>query len=265
MPHIRNEGADIWFEVEGSGEPVLFIQGVGVVGNGWRPQVEGLRGRYRVAVFDNRGIGRSGWEGGLSIAAMAGDARAVMDAAGWESCHVVGHSMGGVIAQELALEHPGRVRSLMLMCTVARGADAVRMSARMCWVAVRMRIGSRASRRRAFMGLIYPREFLEGARADALAEELAPLFGHDLAEQPRIAMKQAMALRRWDRRSELGGVGSRTLVVSAEHDPIAPVRSGRELAGLIPGAEFEVVRGASHGVTIHKAGEVNERISRWVG
>ena len=103
----------------------LLIQGVGVVGACWRPQVAALARHYQTLFFDNRGIGEStAGHGSVRIEAMAEDARALMDEAGWDSAHVMGHSMGGVIAQQLALDCPKRVRSLSLLCTFARGRDA---------------------------------------------------------------------------------------------------------------------------------------------
>jgi len=129
MPSWVNNGATIAFDCSGTGPPVLLIQGVGVIGRGWQPQVDGLAGEYSLYTFDNRGIGQSSLgDGALSIEAMAADAIAVMDAAGAARFHVVGHSMDGVIAQEVALRAPARVRSLCLMCTVERGRDASGMT-----------------------------------------------------------------------------------------------------------------------------------------
>ena len=96
MPTLERPDTTIHYEVDGSGPPVLLIQGVGVIGAGWMPQVEGLRNEFTLCVFDHRGIGRSGSIGRrLSIEAMAGDALALLDALGWERAHVAGHSMGG--------------------------------------------------------------------------------------------------------------------------------------------------------------------------
>lgn len=265
MPQLSHRGATLHYELHGDrGEPMLFIQGVGVVGNGWKPQVDGLAANHRLLTFDNRGLGQSTLpaDGTLSIEAMADDACALLDAAGWDAAHLVGHSMGGVIAQRLALTHPRRALSLALLCTVARGADAVRMTPRMIWTGLRTNVGTKAMRRRAFLELICAPEFLASADCAALARELAPLFGHDLAEQPPIAMKQAMALRRYDSSAELAKLaGIPTLVVSAEHDPIAPPRYGRQLATLIPGARFVEITGASHGVPIMRAAEVNQLLA----
>ena len=265
MPTFNHCGAALHYELHGhAGPPVLLIQGVGVIGHGWKPQVDGLASTHRMLTFDNRGIGLSSLRRGapFSIEQMAEDARALLDAAGWDSAHVVGHSMGGVIAQRLALAAPSRVQSLSLLCTVAHGADAVRMTPRMLWTALRSNLGPKPSRRRAFLGLIYPAPFLATADCAALAATLAPLFGHDLAGQSPVAMKQAMALRKHDCSPELSQLaGVPTLVLSAAHDPIAPPRFGRALAALIPGARFLEIPDASHAVPIQHAVEVNRLLA----
>lgn len=268
MPFIDHHGARLHYELHGkAGEPVLFIQGVGVIGHGWQPQVAGLAAHHRILTFDNRGIGKSTMIKGapFSIEQMADDARALMDAVGWISCHVAGHSMGGVIAERLAITHPHRVRSLALLCTVARGADAARIPAEIMGTALRVKLGPKASRRRAFLELIYPEPFLDTVDCDALAAQLAPLFGHDLATQPLIAVKQAMALRNHDCTSELPRLaGIPTLVVSATHDRIAPPRFGRQIAALIPGARCIEIPDASHGLPMHQADMLNRLIADFI-
>src|SRR5690606_7336525 len=133
------------------------IQGVGVHGRGWRPQVEGLSADFQCLVFDNRGMGASQPLGcPLTIHQLARDALHLMTHVGWESAHLVGHSMGGPIAIEMALIDRARVRSLSLLCTVARGRDATRLSGRMLKLGVLSRIGTRRSRRRAFLRMVFP-------------------------------------------------------------------------------------------------------------
>jgi len=125
MPILQTKNTPLYYEITGEGSPVLFIQGVGVIGEGWRPQVNGLSRKYRTMIFDNRGIGKSQpCAARLTIEDMAQDTMALMDEAGWKRAHVVGHSMGGLIAQQLALDHPSRVRSLSLLCTFAEGREA---------------------------------------------------------------------------------------------------------------------------------------------
>jgi pimeloyl-ACP methyl ester carboxylesterase len=256
---VEHRGCRLTYRVRGEGPPVLLIQGVGVHGDGWQPQVEALAARYRCLTFDNRGVGRSLPLGTrLSVAQMADDARTLMDAEGWQSAHVVGHSLGGLIALELALATPARVRSLALLCTGARGRDLVRLSWWALGVGVRTRLGTRRGRRSAFLEIVMPPAVLAAADRDDLAQRLAPIFGYDLADQPWVAIKQTAATRLYDATQRLGELaGFPTLVVSAAHDRIAPAALGRALAAGIPGSRYEEVADAAHGLTVQFAERVN--------
>lgn len=268
MPTIERDDATIAYEREGVGPPVLLIQGVGVIGAGWRPQVEGLRDRFTLASFDNRGIGRSRAAAGpTSIEAMAADALALLDALGWARAHVVGHSMGGLIAEQLALDAPERVRSLALICTPASGRAGARPSLRIAWIGLRMRVGTRRARRAAFLELILPASLRETTgHLDALAHEYAPLFGRDLADNPPIVLAQLRAMAKHDVRARLAELtGIPTLVVSADEDPIAPPAAGRDTASRIPGARHVVLPDTSHGVPITHAGRVNALLAEHLG
>src|SRR5580704_4755103 len=126
MPYVSSGGSNIYWEESGAGEPLLLIMGLGYSLEMWHRSRPALSAVYRTIVFDNRGVGRSDVPPGpYSIAQMASDAAAVLDAAGIESAHVFGMSMGGMIAQEFALQYPKRVRSLILGCTAAGGPEAV--------------------------------------------------------------------------------------------------------------------------------------------
>jgi pimeloyl-ACP methyl ester carboxylesterase len=249
---IACDGNTIAYVREGvAGDAVLLVQGAGVIGNGWRPQIDTLAATHDLIAFDNRGIGASSCHGPLSIEAMAADALAILDREGIDRAHVVGHSMGGLIAQEIALRAPGRVRSLALLCTFAHGGQAARFSLDLTLAAIAMRVGPRSRRRDAFLALVLPRPWLATQDRTALASSLAPLFGHDLAAQPRVVFTQLRAMGRYDPRARqhaLGGVP--TLVVSAAHDRIAPPAFGRELAAAIPGARFVEIADAGHAVPI---------------
>ena len=256
---VEHKGCRLVFNVRGDGPPVVLIQGVGVHGDGWLPQVKDLMRRYTCLTFDNRGMGASQPIGvSLTIEQMAEDTLVLLDALGWDSAHVVGHSLGGLIALHLALNARERVRSLGLLCTFAKGSVATSLTPKMLWLGLRTSIGPRRMRRRAFMEMILPPNALAKIDRDAAAESLAPLFGHDLADQPPVAMKQLGAMRNYDvtpRLEELAGLP--TLVVSAVHDPIAPPSAGRVLAGGIPQAHYVELPDASHGVPLQQADLIN--------
>jgi aminoacrylate hydrolase len=259
VPLLELPAATLSYLVTGNGPAVLLIQGVGVVGEGWRPQIDALRDRYTTVSFDNRGIGSSTIRSGkLSVEAMAEDALAIMDAERIDRFHVVGHSLGGLIAEEVALRAPGRVKSLALLCTFARGKQGARMTPAMIVTGLRTRIGTRAMRRSAFLGLVMPPAILTGRDRAAMAEELRLRFGRDLADQPPIILKQVTAMARYDASARFGQLaGIPTLVVSAALDRISLPAFGRELAASIPGARLVEIPDAGHGVTIHAPAEIN--------
>jgi 3-oxoadipate enol-lactonase len=126
MAFAESSGTRVWWDEHGSGEPLLLIMGLGFPASLWYRVLPRLSQSFRVLVFDNRGTGRTGAvPGPYAIEAMAGDAVAVLDAADARSAHVLGISMGGLIAQEVALSEPARVRSLILACTHPGGSATV--------------------------------------------------------------------------------------------------------------------------------------------
>lgn len=259
MPTIATKNARIQYWTTGSGPAVVLVQGVGVIGEGWRPQIDALKDRYRVVWIDNRGIGQSViTDGDLTIADMADDVLAVADAEDLQTFHLVGHSMGGLIAQQVALSARHRVLSLALMCTFFKGRQASTMSLPMLMVAIRSRIGTRRMRRRAFVEMVMTRDYLATVDRDELCEGLQGLFGRDLADQPPIIMKQLRAASRFDVSGRLGDLsGLPTLVLSAHHDLIARTEYGRALAAAIPGSRYVEIPDAGHAVTIQCADRVN--------
>ncbi len=256
---IEHAGCRLAYSVRGEGPPVIFIQGSGIHGEGWLPQVEPLSKDYQCLIFDNRGMGRSQPLGGrLTIEQMAEDVGVLMDAQGWKSAHIVGHSMGGLIAICFALSAPARVRSLSLLCTFSRGADATRLTWDMFWLGLRTYLGTRAMRRRAFLEMVMPPQVLAGADHEALADQLAPIFGHDLADHPSVVMKQLTAMRNYNATPHLRNLADiPTQVVAAKHDRIAKLQFGKSLAADIQGSRFVEFSDAAHGVCIQKADQIN--------
>jgi pimeloyl-ACP methyl ester carboxylesterase len=260
------KGCTFSFREQGTGEPVVFIQGVGLHGDGWLPQTTDLCHNFHVVSFDNRGMGNSQpLAVPITIEQMAADTLAIMDAANLPSAHLVGHSLGGCIAQQIALSAPHRVKSLSLLCTSARGADATGLTWKMLWLGTRTRVGTRRTRRLAFLRIVLSSEFLATHDGDEAARTFALLFGHDLADTPPVVMKQLSALRRFEvsaRLPELARIP--TLVLSAAEDIIFPSRCGRSLAEAIPGAQFMEVPSAAHGVTIEHADFINQLLTQHI-
>lgn len=255
---MEHQGCPLHAWLCGQGEPVLWVQGTGVGAAGWGPQVRALAPRWRGLSWDHRGFGQSQPEGAsTTVPLLAQDALALLDAAGWSAAHVVGHSLGGLVALELARQAPARVRSLALLCTFAHGGVPLRPAWEILWPGLRSRVGSARARRRAFLELVLSPEELAAPDLDARALTYGELFGHDLATTPPIVMRQMRAMGACDLRPELPALAGRpALVVSAEHDRLAPPWAGEALArGL--GARFELLKGAAHAVPVTQPERVN--------
>ncbi|HUQ87261.1 MAG TPA: alpha/beta hydrolase, partial [Vicinamibacterales bacterium] len=261
---IERNGVRLSYSVEGEGSPLLLLQGVGLPGHAWRPQVDVLRERFRVVTVDNRGVGgSSGGPEPLTIDDMAADAAAILDSENIDHAHVMGHSMGGLIALRFALMNPARIKSLVLAATFADGAAPTKFSWRMTTLGIRCRVGTRRMRRQAMLDMIMPAHYLRSIDRDQLAADLQLLFGRDLAEQPPIVMRQLRAMAGYSAVAHLRMLdGIPTLVVSGTHDPIAPPALGRAIAGGISSARFVEFTDASHALPIQCAARYNELIMR---
>jgi pimeloyl-ACP methyl ester carboxylesterase len=261
MPSIQLQDAEISYTESGQGPAALFVQGVGLAGRAWSPQTDELSRDHRCIRYDNRGLGDSrGDTRGLSVERMARDALGVLDALYIERAHVVGHSLGGVIAQRLALIAPERIASLSFMCTFAGGRDLLRPSARLIWLGVRSRVGSRGMRRRAFARLIMPDDYLAAQGAERVMTEMEHIFGRPLWQAPAIADLQLRALRAHDERDQLPRLAAlRCMVLSGRHDPIASHAANAALAAATR-APHHVWDDASHALPMQHTSAVNDAL-----
>lgn len=217
----------IHYEHDGEGPEVLLIQGTGIAGCGWSPQVEGLRDAFHLAWFDNPGVGRSDGPAG-GIERMVAAAVEVLDALGWQRAHVAGHSLGGIIAQRLALDHPSRVRSLALLNTLARGKSAFSFSPASLWLQTRMLVGPRDARRRAFY------EFVSTSPpTEERMGRLEAVFGRALCDLPPATRAQLGVLMKADHRAALAGLEVPSMVVGCMEDKPAPVSESHLLADIL--------------------------------
>lgn len=242
MPYAASQDASIFWEEEGAGEPVLLIMGLGYPAAMWFRVVPYLSDGYRTIRFDNRGVGSTGVPPGpYRIETMADDAAAVLDAAGVDAAHVVGASLGGVIAQELVLRHPGRVRSLVLACTHCAGPEAVPPSPE----ALAMLTDRASMTPRAAAEAALPFVYAAGTPRQRIDEDVAvrmrqPTEPSGYANQLQAAVSFGGT---WGR---LPSVGVPTLVVHGATDGLVPPENARILSERIPGARLEIVPAASH-------------------
>lgn len=241
MPYVTNEGADLYWEEHGRGTPVLLIMGLSFTHEMWYRLLPSLVDRFRVLLFDNRGMGRSSVpRGTYSVRKMARDAAAVMSAAGVSSAHVIGASMGGMIAQELALTRPELVKTLVLGCTTHSGLFGRWPDFKF----VPMRPGkSRLERERSVIKLLYA----DTTPLERIEEDIVLRAGCNWCQDGFV--RQFAGILTWSAYGRLPGLRQPTLVVHGEQDRLIPVANGRSLAARIPAARLEIVKDAGHVMT----------------
>jgi pimeloyl-ACP methyl ester carboxylesterase len=240
----RVDGTGIAWRAYGEGEPVLMIMGFMGSGRAWFRLLPHVSESHRAVVLDNRGTGESDRPLGLwSMEGLAADAVAVMDDAGIETAHVLGASMGGMIAQHVALDHPERVRSLTLACTHPGGPQHGPPPWRMyASLALRPVLGAQRT-----FPIVAPLLYAERTRRERPAR-LEEDGRFRVREQTPIltAPSQAAAIFRHDTRARLPELDMPVLVVHGEEDRLIPPSHGRELARLIPQARLELIPHCGH-------------------
>jgi pimeloyl-ACP methyl ester carboxylesterase len=240
MPFVENKGARIYWDEQGSGEPLLLIMGLSYPSYMWHRSRPALAKRFRTIALDNRGVGQSDAPPGVySMAMMAGDAAAVLDAAGTESAHVFGVSMGGMIAQEFALQYPNRVRSLILGCTAAGGPHAVQAEPEALQALLRHDVTPEESKE-AIIPFIYD----VATPFERIDEDMAIRMKWYPTAQGY--MGQLQGIFGWEAYSRIAQITVPTLVIHGETDRLVPAANARFIAERIPGAKLVLIPNASH-------------------
>jgi len=241
--HVAANGVDIYVEQVGQGPDVLLIGGLGDTVESWQFQLDGLADRYRVTAFDNRGAGRTRMpEGPTTIEAMADDAAAVLLALDIGSAHIAGFSGGSIIAQELALRHPGLVRSLVLQSTWPAPDPCLRAWMQFVRWLVEVAPSERAFLEGFFLDIYTARAYNDGTVAAIIDDVLA--FPHKQATEDVQSFLDACL--RHDTTDRLPQITAPTLVLSGGRDTTSRPELCRAVADLIPGAAFEVMEEESH-------------------
>jgi 3-oxoadipate enol-lactonase len=245
MAKVEVAGREFHYERGGSGEPLLLIQGMSGTHVAWgRPFLEALEESFDVVAFDNRGIGLSGpVDGPFTIVEMAEDTAGLLEELELESAHVVGISMGGMIAQELALAEPGKLRSLTLGCTYCGGPGSQLMpEENLQKLVAGMASGDRDKAIRAGYEVNLSPAYRAFESTFAAFHEMATSVP---AAKATIEL-QAQAIFGHDTSGRLGGISAPTLIVHGTEDGVLPFPNGELIASLMPDARFERLEDVGH-------------------
>jgi 3-oxoadipate enol-lactonase len=242
MPLAHINGIERFYRETGSGDPLLFINGIGGTSLGWEPLLPALGARFRVITSDNRGVGRSAAPPGpYTTRQLADDAAALLAHLGVARAHVVGSSMGGMIAQELALAYPTLVDRLVLYATCARPRRTI-MEPWLTFVAQMAERFEATSSTLGWLPWLYPPSFL----ADPEKVEAALAWQDPYPAPAHGIVAQTEAVRHHDTLDRLPQIAAPTLVLVGAEDVVTPLYYAHELAERIPGARLQVLERRGH-------------------
>jgi 3-oxoadipate enol-lactonase len=263
VPHVGGY-PKLYYERSGSGEPVLLITGFTISSAVFEPVLPLYERHFDCIRYDNRGSGRSGtppWP--TSMPELAGDAVRVLDELDVDSAHIYGVSMGGMIAQELAIRFPERVRGLVLAGTWAGGPRAIRPALGELMAALGGIVKSLRKPGRPWLGeLVFSKEFRE--RDPERVRELLEFFRAH-RPPPHGVAGHLWASIYHDTVSRLGRIQAPTLVMHGECDAMTPTANAELMTARIPDAELCVVPGAGHAFPLERPDESHELLMRWLG
>src|SRR3954469_25207943 len=253
---VSVNGARLYFERHGRGEPLLLITGFTISSAVFEPVLDLYTRRFECIVYDNRGSGRSSSPLITSMPELAADAAGLLRALGVGSAHVYGLSMGGMIAQEVAIRFPERVRGLVLGGTSPGGPRAVRPTVRELAA-----LGGTVARRRSLSGALFSPEFRR--RHPDRVRALLPYFARHRATA-QGALSQFGATIYHDTLSRLHCIQAPTLVLHGDRDAMSPLANARLLAERIPDAELVVLAGAGHAYALEQPDVARSALMRWL-
>jgi len=255
------DGARLHVLDQGRGDAVLWLQGLNAPAAAWSVQLAHFSQTHRGLAPDARGVGQSdATEGPYTTGQLAEDALLVLDAAEVERAHLVGLSLGGAVAQELALRHPGRVRSLALLSTFAAQSPRGRALLE-AWRALYPVAYADPKLRRPWELQAYSWLFTDRFwRSEANVRAALRFAGTQPQQTPRGFLGQVDAALSHDTRDGLAGLRVPTLVLHGEIDQLSPKANAEELAGLIPGAELRILPGVGHAVNLEGQRDTNKAL-----
>ncbi|MCK5840372.1 MAG: alpha/beta fold hydrolase [Bacteroidales bacterium] len=235
---------DLYYETHGKGTPLLLIAGLASDSQSWQPVIAGLSRHFFVITPDSRGVGRTmPQETEISIGKIADDCIALIKHLGFSSVNVLGHSMGGFVALDLAIRYPDYVNSLILAGTSS--SNSMRNNAMFMDLASCLESGMEMKLwfRNLFYWIFSPRFF---ENKEAVNDAVRFSIEYPYPQSPVAFRNQVMAIADYDGTDDLAKICSKTLVICGKEDLLFPPEVGEALAQAIPGADFSVIKCAPH-------------------
>ncbi len=258
MPTLGHDGVELHYDISGDGPPVLLVAGLAADSAFYAPSLRMLGARFRLITIDNRGAGRTApIDLPGTIAAMADDCMAVVRHLGHHRVSIVGHSMGGMIAQECALRHPDAVDRLVLAAT-APHAGGRNNDLFATWAALYPVIERRLWFRNLFHWVLSPR-FLANASSLAALVELAAIYPYQ--QTSRALAQQVTAVAAFDSRTRVAAIRARALVLAGTQDLLFTIHDSAAFAAAMPHATFAALDGAAHSFPIEVPDEFTRRVA----
>ena len=263
MPKVRVSDIELSYDVVGEGDPVLLVTGWGADSMAWMMNVPPLAERYKVITVDNRGMGLSDKpHTPYTVEMMAGDTIALLRHLGVGPVHLVGHSLGGMISQHVALKAPELLRSLTLMAT---SANIPVMSGTLVnlWSGILEKVGIEAHADNVIIWLLSGPYIEQNWELVQMLRQMMLDHWAQVPLDPVCFRRQGEAIEKHQVLDRLGAVRTPTLVLGAEQDILTPPRNSQDIARAIPGAELVILKDCAHGLNLEVPGEFAQTLLGW--
>jgi len=257
MPAVHLNGIEVFYEDVGRGQPILLLHGLGSSTRDWEYQVPDLAQPYRVISMDVRGHGRSGRPPGpYSVAQFAQDAVSLLRTLDAAPAHVVGLSMGGMIAFQMAVDNPEAVRSLTI---INSGPAMILQGAQKATIALRFAI-VRLFGMKVMGGMIARKVLPQPDQTELQRKMIARMAEND----PRAYLDAVRAINGWSVEARIGGIRCPVLIVASDQD-YTPVAWKRQYAAKIPGARVEILKDSRHVAPFDQPQQLNRMLLQFLG
>lgn len=261
MPFLNNHRAKVYYEIHGDGPPLLLIAGLSSDSKSWQYIRNSLASRYTLIIFDNRGCGRTEYDGPFTLPDIAADAISLLDHLEYKKVHLLGHSMGGMIAQQLAISHPDRIEKLVLASSCARLSDEARVKLKDLYNKWLNGCDMADWYRLMFEGLftrkvISNKQFMDAAIIFAMS--------YPYAQTIDGFKDQLEAISNFDSSSNIERIKHETMIISGSEDILILPEESRQLMGVGGRSIFKLMQGVAHSIHAEKPKEFTELVMEFL-